>query len=109
MPPWPGMSRPESLTLALRFMADSQRSPSGAATPITKPNQAVSLRLSGSKNQAWQANAAATDPSSPPTAPSQGFFGLMARAKGGRPSREPTEKAGGSLGHVPRDRKKNRN
>ena len=77
-PPWPGMSAELSLTFALRFSSDSNRSP---AMP-RRHQRRTRRREHGNARRAAATRGrsptmAATPATNPPTAPSTLFFGLI--------------------------------
>ncbi len=89
-PPWPGTSRPESLTPIWRLRSDLQRSPSWAAAPANKPrasHRTGDMARAGSRTP--QARAAATEAARPPSAPSTVLPGEIAGASLCRPTARP--------------------
>ena len=76
MPPWPGMSVPESLAPAVRLSIDSATSPDCAATAMTRP-RTQAARPATARRPTSAAPATTTAATVPPMTPLQVLLGEM--------------------------------
>ncbi len=89
-PPWPGISADRSLTPALRFSSDSNRSPTMPSADDRGAEQQQRSAAACRETRACRRAAIAAPPkTTPPIAPSSVFFGLIAGASGRRPNARP--------------------
>ena len=75
MPPWPGITHPESLTPLRRFMSDSSRSPASAPNHSRTPSPVASAGEMPKLKTALAAIAMAIAAARPPAAPSHVLLG----------------------------------